>query len=103
MIVLLVMAAAISTPYVTGKDLFADCKTSVGSRSGCTTYASAVIDGMALQREAGVAPICVPANARRAELADLIADYIAAHPESRQLSGAAAVAAALGQAYPCAK
>ena len=51
MIALLVLAAAISTPYVTGKDLFDDCKTSVGSRSGCTTYASAVIDGINLQRE----------------------------------------------------
>jgi Ssp1 endopeptidase immunity protein Rap1a len=103
MIALLVMAAAISTPYVTGNDLYADCKTSVGSRSGCTTYASAVIDGINLQREGGVTSICVPPTARRAELADMIAAYIAAHPESRKLSGAGAVAAALGQAYPCPK
>ena len=103
MIALLMMARAISTPYVTGKDLFDDCKTSVGSRSGCTTYASAVIDGINLQREGGVTPICVPADAKRADLADMIANYITAHPESRKLSGAGAVAAALGQAYPCAK
>lgn len=103
MIALLVLAAAISTPYVTGSDLYGDCKESVGSRSGCTTYASAVIDGINLQRAGGVAPICVPASARRAELADLIAAYIVKHPESRQLSGAGAVAAALSQAYPCAQ
>ena len=29
MIALLVMAAAIATPYVTGNDLYSDCKTSV--------------------------------------------------------------------------
>ena len=103
MIALLVMAAAIATPYVTGNDLYSDCKTSVGSRSGCTTYASAVIDGINLQREGGVMPICVPPTAKRADLADMIAAYIVAHPESRKLSGAGAVAAALGQTYPCAK
>jgi hypothetical protein len=101
MIGLLVMAAAIATPYVTGKDLYSDCKESVGSRSGCTTYASAVIDGINLQRATGVGPICIPAGTKRTELADTIASYIVAHPESRQLSGAAAVAAALGQAYSC--
>ena len=101
MIALLVMAAAISTPYVTGKDLYADCKTSVGSRSGCTTYASAVIDGIALEKAGGVKPICVPPTAKRAEIADIIAAYIVKHPESRELSGAAAVATALGDTYPC--
>ena len=103
MIGFLVMAAALSTPYVTGKDLYSDCKESVGSRSGCTTYAAAVVDGIALQRAGGVAPICVPPSAKRAEIADIIAAYIVAHPETRQLSGAGAVAAALSQAYPCAK
>lgn len=101
MIALLMLASAISTPYVTGKDLYADCKESVGSRSGCTTYASAVIDGIALQRAGGVKPICVPPSAKRTEIADIIAGYIVKHPESRDLSGAGAVAAALGNAYPC--
>ena len=101
MIALLVMASAISTPYVTGKDLYSDCKESVGSRSGCTTYASAVIDGISLQKAGGVKPICVPPTAKRAEIADIIAAYIVKHPESRELSGAAAVATALGDAYPC--
>jgi hypothetical protein len=103
MIALLVMAAAISTPYVTGDDLYGDCKESVGSRSGCTTYASAVIDGMNLQKAGGAKPVCVPPSARRAEIADIIAAYIVKHPESRKLSGAGAVAAALGDAYPCAQ
>ena len=103
MIGLLAMAAAISTPYVTGKDLYSDCKESVGSRASCTTYASAVIDGIALQRAGGVKPICVPSSAKRAAIADIIAGYIVKHPESRQLSGAGAVAAALGDAYPCAQ
>ena len=62
-----------------------------------------MIDGINLQREGGVMPICVPPTAKRADLADMIAAYIVAHPESRKLSGAGAVAAALGQTYPCAK
>lgn len=103
MIGLLAIAAALATPYVTGKDLYSDCKESVGSRSSCTTYAAAVIDGIALQRAGSVAPICVPPGVKRPEIADIIAAYIVKHPESRQLSGAAAVAAALGQAYPCDK
>ncbi len=90
MIALLMLATVISTPYVTGKELYSDCKESVGSRSGCTTYASAVIDGhrpAACRRGRPNRSAFRPApSAPRSRTSS--PPISSKHPESRELSGA---------------
>lgn len=73
----------------------------------CRAYVVGVVDAISVEAmrlpSASVVPICVPRQTVSTTLADVVANYLQAHPEKRYLNGPALVWMAVDEAWPCRK
>ena len=84
--------------FHTGNDVYRYC-TIPESLDACLGYVEGVTDS--LSASPAQAPICVPDGVEGGQIKDVVVNYLRAHPETRQTSGASIIHAALYQAFPC--
>jgi hypothetical protein len=92
--------------FLTGADLLARCQGATVS-GDCIMYVAGALDA-AMAMEAAlrgmgqnVRTFCLPSNATPRAAAEVVAKYLAFHPEIAQSTAASAVHAAVVDAYPC--
>lgn len=78
-----------------------------GDKSLFGTYVVGVVDGVifqnAISKAGEPAPFCLPPTVNYAQTIDVVGKYLEETPAQRHLAAALLVAAALKNAFPCAK
>lgn len=100
----LVGAASARADWIqTGAQLLANCQSSVPQENArCRDYVSGAVD--AIDANQSVTFVCgfIPPDGFSEETAiSVVTDYLKAHPDEGQMSGAYSIRAALAAAYPC--
>ena len=89
--------------FVLGKDLSGFCSDrSANSQSFCNGYLAGVADAVGVFNAMGVGKIaCLQQNTTNDRVKDTVMQYLAAHPEKRDLAAAGEGLIALQAAFPC--
>jgi Rap1a immunity proteins len=107
-------APAQPTMYVTGQSLVKSCSEVEKALNGlvydtagaieCTSYLTGALDQQTrLESAQGMSPtICVPTTVTKGHLAEVFLSYARAKPDAQDAVATDLIAAALGDAYPCA-
>lgn len=88
----------------TGGAIMKACGTSAARQdSVCNSFINGMVTGLAADEIAGKAktPICLPPHVTTAQVRQKIAQFLYARPDTWRVEGAAAIALALVDAYPC--
>ena len=101
----LTAAAEKAAAYATGNNLLAWCVSASRTERGlCHGYILGIADAMEESKNIGRFAACIPAPVRAGSpgrLFQLAQQFLASHPEKRQLSASSLVANALAEAFPC--
>ena len=106
-IALLAMSAAPATAgsNLTGNDLLERCSASASDNpiqwGVCLGYVMAVADLLGQGRPINGARACVATDVTSGQLMDVVRQWLERNPARRHINGAALVAVALQQAFPC--
>jgi hypothetical protein len=87
--------------FFTGEHLYEVCQRPSDGRALCMMYVAGVMDGMFYARSRGGGnPLC-PSPINNREAAEVVADYLEAHPSLRQLAAARIVRLATAERLRC--
>jgi hypothetical protein len=106
-IALLAMSAtpAVAGTNLTGNDLLERCSASASANpiqwGVCLGYVMAVADLLGQGRPVSGVRACVSADVTSGQLMDVVRQWLERNPARRHINGAALVAVALQQAFPC--
>lgn len=90
--------------FASGNELFEECNRGGVGSDYCYGYIQGAHDGAvstvrALNIEHG--PFCLPREAKKTQIVDVVTNYLRAHPEQRHYAAADLVTSALITAFPC--
>lgn len=107
---LLLMLVTAETPasagaFESGNSLYARCSTAVEDAVdvdaiACAGYISGISDALSVTDIYGFRA-CIPDSATRAQVRDIVKEFLRRHPETRHLAAAPLAAHALANAFPC--
>ena len=104
-LLLLGAAPAAAGSNLTGNDLLERCSASASDNpiqwGVCLGYVMAVADLLGQGRPINGARACVSADVTSGQLMDVVRQWLERNPARRHINGAALVAVALQQAFPC--
>jgi hypothetical protein len=104
-LLLLGTAPAVAGSNLTGNDLLARCSASASDNpvqwGVCLGYVMAVADLLGQGRAVAGVRACVAADVTSGQLMDVVRQWLERNPARRHINGAALVAVALQQAFPC--
>jgi hypothetical protein len=104
-LLLLSAAPAVAGSNLTGNDLLERCSASASDNpiqwGVCLGYVMAVADLLGQGRPINGARACIAADVTSGQLMDIVRQWLQRNPARRHLNGAALVAVALQQAFPC--
>jgi hypothetical protein len=104
------LSVAIEAPahadFVTGNRLFQDCQaTDFFSQGACMGFVAGVADAMTTAQAANGTVAgwraCLSEQITAGEVRDVAVNFLARHPEKRDIAAATLVAQALEEAFPC--
>ena len=102
---LLAAAPAGAGTNLTGNDLLERCSASASANpiqwGVCLGYVMAVADLLGQGRPIAGARACIATDVTSGQLMDVVRQWLERNPARRHIAGAALVAAALQQAFPC--
>lgn len=91
--------------YDTGNRLFEDCNSeNYFNRGYCGGYIVGIVDTIEAMQASGLLPkkaLCIPEGATKGQIADVVRQHLADHPERRHLDSGSLVPEALNAAFPC--
>lgn len=91
--------------FDTGNRLYEDCRAAnYFNRGYCGGYVTGIVDTLEALQSRGVLPataLCVPEDATKGQLADVVLKYLEQNPERRHLEAGGLVPEALNRAFPC--
>ena len=98
-------APAVAGSNLTGNDLLERCSASASANpiqwGVCLGYVMAVADQLGQGRPINGVRACVAADVTSGQLMDVVRQWLDRNPARRHVNGAALVAVALQQAFPC--
>jgi hypothetical protein len=92
-VLLFFLSQPATSGFYTGNDLYAQCTT---KSAACFAYVEGIADAFAHDGN-----ICIPTQLIGNKIADVVMDFLGAHPELRTASAASIGYIALQRAFPC--
>ena len=85
--------------------MFEDCSSeNYFNRGYCGGYIVGIVDTIEAMQASGLLPrnaLCIPDGATKGQIADVVRQHLADHPERRHLDSGSLVPEALNAAFPC--
>ena len=101
----LIATPAAAGSNLTGNDLLDRCSASASANpiqwGVCLGYVMGIADALALGRPLNGARACPAADVTSGQMMDVVRQWLERNPAKRHMNGAALVAIALQQAFPC--
>lgn len=92
-VLLFFLSQPATSDFYTGNDLYAQC---TAKSAACFAYVEGIADALAHDGN-----ICIPTQLIGNKVADVVMDFLGAHPELRTASAASIGYIALQRAFPC--